>query len=1788
MSGGRLVVLDRLGREVKRYPLASGLATLGSDPRCDIRVMLPTVSGHHATVVVHTHQTVVRNVGDGETLVNGQAVSVAALRHGDLLTVGDRSLRWEYAEPSARRPLAAEPALVVPRRTMRGRRRGSHAAPAPARSPALQLALELQHRASMPGNAGGKQVAIVQPQRRDTTDTPLRLAVLRRAQSAQKPRVTKIEAPREIDHTKQAALLLMTGHTPKSKGPSPRTSSAKNTPSFVIKKHSPVRKTPRSSRGSLRTPASAQTKTPSTATRSSKRSSGGQTVSILEISDSTPSTIRSSSASRRSRAPLSPAPLSPLLPTPRKSALKDPAAKNTSRKTESIKFDLSNLEHHTEDRSEILTVGETTRAATDSASEDELTLHYSDTSSVQSPSPRKSIHSRSSRMLEKSLGTSATASPTQRSRSTLTAVTPDSPRRKSSRGTLILQKALDTSDSDSRYSRRTTKSLTDRTADATVASAFKTRTLSPRTPNQNLETYSIVDLVSIDSNESGRSTSVYNSAGSANSSATAFGTPQNSSGRRTRSTIDPNTLIGSSTPYVKPTRSSSLKSQSSRKSSIRNTSNVSARSSGSARRSKSLTTPENSEDTRQHISVNSTKISRASKSRSRISDSDLMLISSSDNSQLEDASPRSSKRVGRSTKSDSPASTRKSSRRSGGDVTPSSNEKDEGISTPENRHSPEEVGTPVLSIQSLLNSSQSSFASISSTKKGRASYSKRKTIGVIRSEPRPRRTGAKSKSLNFTARRGLLRLSKDSSLASDKTDEGAPKTSNEKMVTPKSAVKLVQEAVKNKHSTAKKPQSKRSIIDNLDESDIVKQLFNSPVKRKLSQSMTEFSRKQLFEEDDDIVVARRPTRNTIAVTGRTPDNSILDHTEAITPEVFVSPISTPNNSPNLTGIKRLFRKHTPDNDLRNVKGVKGLLRTPQTRRSIKNDLTNISGVKQVFAKSPKNRLSDVRVKEVFAEGPKNDLRRVSGVKSLFQSEKKRKSPRNDLSDVRGVKLLFQQNSPKNDLRRVSGVKRALQRGSPRNDLSDVRGVKKMFKGQKERNDLNDVSGVEELFNESNTSVRDSESLFDQLIGKPPIKAVYSKSFVKKPAQKPKTRGAKSLHASIDVITNNVEEWIEQELQKRLHKEDDKRSKHNATKELQRLATDTVEGAEPLRTSRVRNSTVLSADVSGKRSASEVYSARKLPIKKRSLVDVSAEGAAGRKVSLPIKKRLVVHSTPVKGRSRLTMNASELGRVSPIAPADTSLRSESTLAMPEPKPTRSTRLTKVATEAEVSKEVTKSPLKASTSKSSPKQAKAASPRARTTRARNNKTDNSLTNTKKRRTSLVISKKSPVMSPKPAPRTRRGKVEQKADSAKVEPKPTKNKVAKKGKASVQPSPPKSKAPKSPTQVSPKKTRATRKQEVKPATPKRNTRAKVQKATVVVGKPSPQLKPQAKSKAKVEKEAPKTKAAVTESPKTRTRETRAKADSPRKSRKTAANQNTTEEVETKSKRRKVEPPKESLEPARTRRTVESEPKGKRNKADNESKKPEPEPEKKGGKGRKTQVIVEENPEPKRTRKTQDDAKKTDSKDSLKPTRSRKKLETQESVQSEPTTRTRRGKVTENTVIPEVKTRKRKSTSENEIPAKVSKGNAKEVVETKARKGRKTTIETTETEKGNVRQKRSVVKASKVEISEQQKQDGSTVENVRTVRSKKVVVTAVKTTTAAKEAKSAKSGKAAPKETETKTNTRRKKTEPSPVKKATPVKSPAAKRTRKVASPPARTRATRNQPQEAATKATGRSRRR
>ncbi|CAB3222899.1 unnamed protein product [Arctia plantaginis] len=1720
MSGGHLVVLDRMGRDVKRFPLAEGVVTLGSDHSCDIRFMLDSVDPHHATVAVHANQTVVRNVCGGSTLVNGRPVSVAALRHGDVITIGGRELRWDYTRPDARRIQAPQPALYVSRRKPRSARRGSGPAPAARRDPALQVALEMTHRASMPANVGGKQVAIVQPQRRDTNEEiavasprgprarsraapvappwgesraappQLRTVVLRRAHGARRPPVTKIQAPTAIDHTKQAAILLMTGHTPKSKflgqkTPSPNlTSTAPSvTPTASRKSADSRTTTPKAASPKATTSKAASPKVVArrsvsfvvkkkSPVRRSTRAPLNHTVTVLDTTDRN-STHRYSSRRSGHRS----FEKSPLLPSPKKSALKNPLAKKSMRKTESIKFDLSNLEGHSQE-SDVLTVSDTSRRSEgESTSEDELTLHYSETSSTHSPSPRRSIHSRSGRILEKTLGTTMTISPPSK-----TLASESLRSRTSLRGSAIVQRALNKSG-------------------------------SPRSPKNDLESYSIVDLVSADSTASGRSTSMYDSATSATlGSGSPTGTLGDRSSRKTKSIID-STLLGSSTPYAKVTKSSSSRlhtsarvstrlsddsnrsagtgsgfydstressksrlsnnrsrllngepRQSSARSRLSNDrSRVSSKGSKftrlssdssrlsndgtrlssnsskllndetryssvlsnktSSRKSKSFTTPENASIP---ISLNSTRISRATRSRSRINDSDLFLVEAEESGD----SPKSSKRISTKTLSSAFLSTSASV-----NATPSACRRlGEGISTPENSQSPEEATTPVLSIQSLLESSHGSILPQSAKKRGRSSL-RRNTFAVL-TGPKTR-ISTKSKSMNFSPRNAPSRLSNDSYENMNISEQQVGE-----VVTPKSAVKLVQEAVKNKHSTAKKPLSKRSIIDDLNESDIVKQLFNSPVKRKLSQSMTEFSRKQLFD-DDDIAQARRPTRNTVVLgmLGRSPDDSLLDRTETFTPEQFVSPMSTPSHSPNLAGIKRLFGKSTPENDLRDIRGVKALLRTPRARKPIRDDLTDVAGLKAVFARSPRNRLSDVRVKEVFVASPDNDLRRVSGVKSLFRSQKKRKSHRNTLSDVRGVKKLFNK-SPEDDLRNVAGVKRIFQL-SPKNDLSDVRGVKRLFRRDKFRNELSDMSGVEELFNESDRSHRDAESLFDRLVGKPTVKAVYSKSFQSRP--KPTRKNSPKSKSLLD-ITLNPEKWLEGKLKTLLQNRSEKarkeaasaseaanRSKPNVTRDSQSSATPQGESGFPLRPSKMRHGSAARAsreDASKQRSATELYSARKLPIKKRSLVDASSELAKNESepLNLPIKKRAVVHSTPVKGRQlNLTLGAADLGRVSPIvmdpAPLDrysprytmqdrtTEVRPKSrrgtrakpsatspAVKNPSPKKTRAKSRVHTPTKTQPASISTKNksptepktqnpPQKLVSSTTKKASLKPVSPKSTRSRRLAPVSPKVVSNIKKRGAKLVVSKKSPVMSPRPRASRKR------------------------------------KDPDSPTpKVSPKRNRGTRNKDEKVAektkTPKIRT-AKVQKLSFVVSKSSPQLKPRAtrgkvnRSEAEPPKEEPKAKLRVTRKADVKSR----KIESPKKS-----------PVKSKSQKEVVV---EMLPNTRGKRktTVEN----------NKSKRSVTEVEKAQPQTRRGRAAVaEEAIVSKKARKTvkhESPIKKQEIPAAETKVTRGKKLVQQESVQSEPTTsRSRRG-AKPDTSGTEVNTRKRKTVAPDDRPAKLSK---------------------------------------------------------------------------------------------------------------------------------------------------------
>ncbi|XP_063629577.1 serine/arginine repetitive matrix protein 2-like [Cydia splendana] len=2040
---GRLVVLDRAGRaKSKSFVLGSGMCTLGRSAACDIRVLLPEVSPHHATVTVHANQTVVRNVGSGTTEVNGTPVSVCALQHGDELDICGRKLRWEYDTPQALKRNKTQPALALPTAPSRGNRRGTMAAPPRAPDRDVQLALELRHRASMPASsgAGGKQVAIVQPQRRNTDNqsestsprlvvsphrpyrahaqepgppapapaprkaasarlhtptkatlwiesrrgrarasslrsaTPLRLAVLRKALTpaprTTKVRVTKIQAPLRIDHTKQAAIMLMTGHTPKSKLPSPKT------PTFVAKKRSPATRTPKgrstlnaSSKSTRSTPQALVSDTPEKSTRkSNKRNLGKQSVSVLEITDSETSFRRS-----------------PALPHPPKSALKS----GRSRKTESIKFDLSNLENHSED-DDILMVSSTTRDATE-----DVTLRYS--SSPPSPSPRRSIHSRSERMLE-SLG-SPLRSPA-RTRTSAPA-SPASPRSlKSARGSIIVQKALESSD--------------------TFVTEYSNKTGSPR--RRDLEAYSVVDLVSLDSDTS---RSVYGSAGSPSRSGFGASTPlvtrtapmdgtmttpenaprapsqstRKSRGARSRSRLDdstrtidsieddspkssrklvksaskrsrslndsypesPQTYISLDSSYKSlgnlsttakrgsrsqlntsnhllespnnisiesmkkslsrvlsaskrsprtrdntleespkgisprkslaqsPTKRSSrgnatvtlgspkdnisigslkeslgkkLSSSHSRsrlddssvlespevtahstRKSLGNTLSASKRGSRSqidnitfessvvSAKSSRKTSGKSPVASPENVSVNSTRksagkspfptkrssrsphdsitplkspkanVSNASRksagktpspskgasrsqlnntaspksrtlsaskrssrsqvdsvlssptdltdstrksteqssvskrgSRSNIIDSVLSrqldnlsdstrrslgktlsvskrgsrsqlvetILSSPETEALADSTRKSlgktpkrgsrsyvesilsppdgtnnstrrstgkshsaskrgsrskiidsvlspqldvladstrksigkrlsaSKRGSRSQvivsvspkldalsdskraslQADSPFnspnvladstrkslgktpkrgsrsqldssvtlespkannstrksagktlststrnsrsklidsvlspqldvlsdptrkslgkslsttkrgsrnqlveipsprdfSTRKSagkspspskrsqlndsvptespkntSRKSGaetlstssrrtrslpiespknakklrvsaistskrsirevdqspvvsprGNVSPQSRKSakspsntplaspkvaspskspkspakspatspaispkvskartsrktltvsitrapnetvTDGEVTPEERGSPQDAGTPILSIRSLLDATVSESPGEPPRKRGRISAVEKRKTFAAQNAPRNARGSIRSKSLI------LVRGTGD--------------------VTPTGVAEPTPEAVKSKHSSAKKSRSRRSIIDNLDDSGLVKHLFNSPVKRKLSQSMSEFSRR--LQEHDE-------------------------------------------TSPDVSGVKRLLTKKSPRNELKDFNGVRRLMRTPRARRSIKNDLTDVAGVKVMFAAAPRDSFGDVRgIKRAFQASPKDDLRQVSGVKSLFNKKK----PRDDLSDVRGVRQLFQR-GPRNELN-ASGVKDALQVKSPKNDLRDVRGVKKLFRQSKSQTSPN-VSGVAMLLDEP----APAEVMFDQLVGKPPVRATYSKTFIARSAQKPAKR-RRTTSLNVDVIVNDVEGWLEKELQKRVGKP--------VNRELQKLATATVAGGTPILSSRSRNS------VAPRRSAAENYAEHTLPIKKRSL-EKAPESRSAKKKSLPLKKRALVHSTPVKGRASRAADVT-LARMSPIAvePALTSIQEpaapvtvEESKEIPAPKPVakpatpkksptpkKATRGKKILTPTQVTpKKATRAKKALTPTKVTPKKAtrakKALTPTKVTpkkaTRAKKVLTPTKVTPKKATRAKKVLTPKK--VTPKKA--TRGKKVATPTASPEKAPTPKKATRAKKVLTPAKTSPKKSPTPKkatrakrvlTPKAASPKKPptpKATRSKKVNAATPKK-TAAKT--PTVVVKKP------------------------------------------------------------------------------------------------------------------------------------------------------------------------------------------------------------------------------------------------------------------------------------------------------------------------------------------------------------------
>ncbi|XP_074519156.1 proliferation marker protein Ki-67 isoform X2 [Halichoeres trimaculatus] len=95
---GKIVVIKRSGADGTEFPLTAS-CLFGRKPDCDIRIQLPEVSKEHCRIDFNENKEIIlTNLSTvNPTRVNGEALQQSErLKHGDVITIIDRSFRFEY------------------------------------------------------------------------------------------------------------------------------------------------------------------------------------------------------------------------------------------------------------------------------------------------------------------------------------------------------------------------------------------------------------------------------------------------------------------------------------------------------------------------------------------------------------------------------------------------------------------------------------------------------------------------------------------------------------------------------------------------------------------------------------------------------------------------------------------------------------------------------------------------------------------------------------------------------------------------------------------------------------------------------------------------------------------------------------------------------------------------------------------------------------------------------------------------------------------------------------------------------------------------------------------------------------------------------------------------------------------------------------------------------------------------------------------------------------------------------------------------------------------------------------------------------------------------------------------------------------------------------------------------------------------------------------------------------------------------------------------------------------
>ncbi|XP_030060819.1 proliferation marker protein Ki-67 [Microcaecilia unicolor] len=96
---GEIVVIKRNGSDGTHFPLTATTCLFGRKTECDIRIQLPMVSKEHCKIDVNENkEVIVTNLSSiNPTLLNGTFIDhPVQLKHGDVITIIDRSFRFEY------------------------------------------------------------------------------------------------------------------------------------------------------------------------------------------------------------------------------------------------------------------------------------------------------------------------------------------------------------------------------------------------------------------------------------------------------------------------------------------------------------------------------------------------------------------------------------------------------------------------------------------------------------------------------------------------------------------------------------------------------------------------------------------------------------------------------------------------------------------------------------------------------------------------------------------------------------------------------------------------------------------------------------------------------------------------------------------------------------------------------------------------------------------------------------------------------------------------------------------------------------------------------------------------------------------------------------------------------------------------------------------------------------------------------------------------------------------------------------------------------------------------------------------------------------------------------------------------------------------------------------------------------------------------------------------------------------------------------------------------------------